>query len=103
MIMKTAAVVRAPGSGADADALIREARRRQRRRRAVAAGAAAAVLAAALGVFAGTHQAGGPQSPGRDRPGPAAGHSARPQVPGPIPASAGTTVLMWPEGQAGAI
>ncbi len=102
--MKNAAVLPARGSGADAEALIKEARRRQRNRHAVTAAAAAAVLAAALGVFAGSHGAGGPRSLGPPRPGPGAGRSARTQVPGPIPASIGTTVLMWPAGgQAGEI
>src|SRR5438552_14596677 len=100
--MKNAAVMPAPHPGADTEALIREARRRQRKRRAATAGAVAAVLAAALGVFAGMHGTGGPRSPSQPRPGPAAGHSARKQLPGPIPTSIGTTVLMWPVGgQAG--
>lgn len=67
--MKNAAVLPAPGSGADIEALIKEARRRQRNRRAVAVAAAAAVLTAALGVFAGSHGAGGGRGP-RARPAP---------------------------------
>ena len=66
--MKNAAVLPAPGSGADIEALIKEARRRQRNRRAVAVAAAAAVLTAALGVFAGSHGAGGAAVPGPARP-----------------------------------
>ena len=102
--MKNAPVMLASWSGAEIEALIKEARRRQRRRRAATAGAVATVLAAALGVFTGLHGAGGPRRPGQPGPGPAASHPARPQVPGPIPASIGTAVLMWPAGgQAGGI
>ena len=74
--MKNAAVMPAPGSGADAEALIKEARRRQRRRRAATAGAAAVVLAAALGVLTVIHGAGGPGHPGR--PGPGRSRAPRP-------------------------
>ncbi len=98
--MKNTAVMPASVSGAEIEALIKEARRRQRRRRAAIAGAAAVVLAAVLGVFTGIHGAGGPGY--RSRPG--ARHRARPQVPGPIPKSIDTAVLMWPAGgQAGKI
>jgi len=94
--MKSAAVV--PGPGRDVEALIKEARRRQRRRYAATGVAVAAVLAAALGAFAGLHGVGGPRRVSPPRPGPAAGHSVGPQVPGAIPGSVDTTVLMWPAG-----
>src|SRR5271166_4097034 len=94
--MKSTAVVPAPGPGVEA--LIKEARRRQRRRYAATGVAVAAVLAAALGTFAGLHGASGPRRAGQPRPRPAAGHSAAPHVPGPIPGSVGTTVVMWPAG-----
>jgi hypothetical protein len=99
--MKNTAVAPASGPGAAGEALIKEARRRQRRRYAATGVAVAAVLAAALGTFAGFRGASGPQPASQPRP--AAGHAARPQVPGPIPASADTTVLMWPGGQDGTI
>ena len=95
--MKSAAVVPAPAPGVEA--LIKEARRRQRRRYAATGVAVGTVLAAVLGAFAGLHGASGP--PRASQPRPAAGH--RPQVPGPIPASADTTVLMWPGDQDGTI
>jgi hypothetical protein len=100
--VNSTAVVRAPDPGAEA--LIREARRRQRRRHAAIAIAVAAVLAAALGAFAGLHGSSGPGRVSR-RPKPPAGHSGATQVPGAIPASSGTTVLMWPAspGQDGTI
>ena len=94
--MKSAAVVPAPAPGVEA--LIKEARRRQRRRYAATGVAVAAVLAAVLGAFASLHGASGPPA---SQPRPAAGH--RPQAPGPIPASADTTVLMWPGDQDGII
>lgn len=94
--MKNTAVVRAPGPDAAVEALIKEARRRQRRRHAAIGIAVAAVLAASLGAFAGLHGPSRPPPASQPRPGPAVGHP--PQVPGPIPASAGTTVLMWPGG-----
>ena len=93
--MKNTAV--APAPGPDLEALIKEARRRQRRRYAATGVALAAVLAAAIGALAGLPGASGPRRPSHPRP--AAGHSARPQVPGPIPANVGTTVLMWPAGR----
>jgi hypothetical protein len=95
--MKSAAVV--PASAPGLEALIKEARRRQRRRYAATGVAVAAVLAAVLGAFAGLHGASGP--PRASQPRPAAGHPL--QVPGPIPASADTTVLMWPGDQDGTI
>jgi hypothetical protein len=92
--MKSTAVVPAPAPGVDA--LIKEARRRQRRRYAATGVAVAAVLAAALGAVADLHGASGPQRASQPRP--AAGHSAGPHVPRPIPGSVDTTVLMWPAG-----
>lgn len=90
--MKSTAMVAAPGPAAEA--LIKEARRRQRRRRAATGVAVAAVLAAALGAFAGLHEARGPR---RVTPS-AAGRFAGPRVPGAIPGSVDATVLMWPTG-----
>jgi hypothetical protein len=94
--MKSPAAV--PASAPGVEALIKEARRRQRRRYAATGVAVAAVLAAALGAFAGLHGASGPRRASQPRPRPGAGHSAGSQVPGPIPESVGTTVLMWPTG-----
>ena len=79
---------------ADADALIREARRRQRRRRLLI-GLAAAVLAGAVGVAAGVRPGGRPRM-SQPRPRPPAAAAGRQEPAGPIPHSAGTTVLMWP-------
>lgn len=92
--MKSTAVVSEPGPGAEA--LIKEARRRQRRRYAATGVAVVAVAAAALGAFAGLHGAVGPRRVSPPRGGPAAGHPAGQQVPGAIPGSVDTTVLMWP-------
>jgi hypothetical protein len=94
--MKTTNVALAPGAGVEAEALIKEARRRQRRRQLVVGLAALTVLAGALGGFADLH--GASQRRPASRPRPAARHDARPQVPGPIPGSVDTTVLMWPVG-----
>lgn len=101
--MKSAAVVPTPAP--DAEALIKEARRRQRRRYAATGVAVVAVLAAALGAFAGSHGASKPGQASQPRPRAAAGHSIGPHVPGPIPGSVNTTVLMWPAaaGQDGVI
>jgi hypothetical protein len=101
--MKSTAVVPEPGPGVEA--LIKEARRRQRRRHAATSVAVVAVAAAALGAFAGLHGAGGPRRVSPPRPRPAAGHPAGQQVPGAIPGSVDTTVLMWPAppGQDGTI
>jgi hypothetical protein len=93
--MKNTSVRPAPGPATAPEAIIQEARRRQRRRYAAIGIAAAVALAAVLGTFAGLGGTGGPPA-SRPHPGPAAGH--RPQVPGPIPASVGSTVLMWPGG-----
>ena len=101
--MKITAVMTAPDPGAEA--LIREARRHQRRRYAATGVAIAAVLAAALGAFAGLHGFGGSQPAAPPRPGLAARPPIGPRVPGRIPASVDTTVLMWPTegGQDGTI
>lgn len=96
--MKNRAVVPAHGPDADAEVLIKEARRRQRRRYAATGVAVAAVLAAALGAYAGLHGAGGSRRASPPRPGLAARASAGPHVPGLVPASLDTTVLMWPTG-----
>src|SRR6266567_4396749 len=86
-------------TGADPDALIREARRRQRRRYGLA-GLALATSLASVGVGLALGGAGGPSggqgqsqsaSPQRHRPSPP-GHL--PKAP-PIPHSVGTTILMW--------
>jgi hypothetical protein len=90
--MKTATVV--PATGPGAEALIREARRRQRRRYA----ATAVAVAAVLGAFAALYGAGGPRQGSPPRRKLSAIHAAAPQIPSPIPASIGTTVLMWPTG-----
>jgi hypothetical protein len=82
-------------AGTDAELLFREARRRQRRRRLVAGLAVAVVLAGATGVVAGV-RSGGQQRVSRPRPGPSAPATGRQALPGPIPRSAGATVLMWP-------
>jgi hypothetical protein len=93
----------APARDPDLEALIKEARRHQRRRYLATGVALAAVLAAAAVVLAGLPGAGGPRRPGHPRS--AASHAPRPQLPGPIPANVGTTVLMWPAspGQDGTI
>ena len=94
-------MVPAPGPGAEAEALIKEARRRQRRRYAVTGLAVAAVLASALGAFAGLHRVSQPPPAGRQRAGPARSRRQprrRPQAPGRIPRSVDSTVLMWPVG-----
>ena len=100
--MKASTVVPAPGSGTEAEALIKEARRRQRRRYAVTGLAVAAVLASALGAFAGLHGVSQPPPrrppAGRSGPKPAASHAAGAPAPGRIPRSVDSTVLMWPVG-----
>jgi hypothetical protein len=96
--VKTSTKAPSPGPGAEAEALIKEARRRQRRRYAATGLAVVAVLAGALGAFADLHGASRPQPEGQSRPRPVASQSARPPVPGPIPRTVDTTVLMWPTG-----
>jgi hypothetical protein len=80
----------------DPELLFREARRRQRRRRLLAALAFAVLLAGTAGVV--RLQSRGQPPDGRPRPGPHAPAAGRPAPPGPVPRSAGTTVLMWPVG-----
>lgn len=81
-----------------AEALIREARRRQRRRYLVTGLAALVALSvAAIGLqAAGNGHRGGsrgqPRATGSDR---TRSGGAKPSTPGPIPASVGTTVVMW--------
>ena len=101
--MKSTVVMTAPDPGAEA--LIREARRHQRRRYAATGVAVAAVLAATFGAFASVHGFGGSRRPSPPRPGVAARPPAAPPVPGRIPASIDTTVLMWPSqpGQGGTV
>jgi len=100
--VKATAVVPPPDPGADAEALIKEARRRHRRRQLITGLAAMAVLASALGAFAGLRGSGqraGARPPaGRPRPSPAARQHAGPPAPGRIPRSTDSTVLMWPVG-----
>jgi hypothetical protein len=86
--MKTAPARWLPGPGTRPEALVKEARRRQRRRYVTVGVAVVAVLGSAAGVAAGLHRhAGSPV---------AARHAA--PAPARIPASVGTTVLMWPAG-----
>jgi hypothetical protein len=86
--MKTAPARWLPGPGTQPEALIKEARRRQRRRYIAVGVAVVAVLGGAAGVAAGLHRQAGPPA------------AARRTIPAPtqIPASVGTTVLMWPAG-----
>lgn len=88
-----------PGPSPDeAEALIREARRRQRRRY-LAVGAAIIVLAGLIGTVTALTAPG--SSPGRvtgSRRLPVRRALPRPAVPGPIPATVGTTLLLWPGG-----
>ena len=81
--------------GTDADLVIREARRRQRRRRLVTGWILAVVLAGAIGVAAGLTSRGQPPV-SRPRPRPAPPAPGPQALPGPIPHSVGTTVLLWP-------
>jgi hypothetical protein len=86
--MKTTPARWLPGPGTQPEALIKEARRRQRRRYVAVGAAVVAVLGSAAGVAAGLHRhAGSPAAARRTIPAPAQ-----------IPASVGTTVLMWPVG-----
>lgn len=92
----------AAAPGADPEALIKEARRRQRRRQLLLCAAVVILMAGALGAVAALRGASLPPSarpPVHHRtPRSAPGHIARPPVPGPIPASVDSTVLMWPVG-----
>lgn len=96
--MKASTVAPAPGSGTEAEALIKEARRRQRRRYAATGVALAAVLSAALGAVAGRPGASHPPSASEPRVPSATRHPGGRQAPGPIPRTVDTTVLMWPVG-----
>jgi hypothetical protein len=80
------------------EALIREARRRQRRRYLVTGIVALTLLAGAAGAAASLREGSQPRP--RSRPGPttAVRPAARQSLPGPIPASVDTTVLLWPVG-----
>jgi hypothetical protein len=84
-------------SGTDPDLVIRQARRRQRRRRRLTGLAVAVVLAGTAGVMVGLQSPGQPPL-NRPRPGSAAPASVPPALPGPIPHSVRTTLLMWPVG-----
>ena len=81
------------------EALIREARRRQRRRRLITSLAGLVVLAVAAGALQAARGTGhGPGLPGHPRTarsGRAKPGGATRSTPGPIPASVGTTVVMW--------
>jgi len=90
-------------TGAESEALIREARRRQRRRQVVIWTAATVVLAGVLGSYAALGRSSRP--PGANPPsdrhpvrGLGSGHVAGPPAPAAIPRSVDTTVLMWPVG-----
>jgi hypothetical protein len=85
-------------SETDTEAVIREARRRQRRRRLVTGLAVAAALAGAAGVVAGIGSPAAPRRVGPPRTRPPAPAVSRPALPGPIPRSLATSVLMWPAG-----
>ena len=88
--------------GAEPEALIKEARRRQRRRQLLLCAAAVILMTGALGVVdarPGASHAPTARPPVHHRtPTSGSGHVARPHVPGPIPASVDSTVLMWPVG-----
>jgi hypothetical protein len=91
----TTQITRPPDSGRDDEAIIKRARRRQRRRRAATGVAVAAMLAGGLGVFAHVH---GADRQRQASPRPGDNPSAAVQLPGPIPTSVDTAVLMWPVG-----
>ena len=84
-----------PPAVTDPDLVIREARRKQRRRRRATGVVVAVVLAGAFSMVAGLMSQGQPPVR-RPRPGPSAAATARQALPGPIPHSVGTTVLLWP-------
>ena len=90
-----------PGTGADAEALFKEARRRQRRRYLLAGLAAAAVTAAALGALAGLRTGGHPPQARPVRPAPALRHPARRALSGPVLGGRAGSVLMWPTAGSG--
>jgi hypothetical protein len=92
----------AAASGGGPEALIKEARRRQRRRQLLLCGAAVILMAGVLGVVTAQRGASHPQAampPAHHRtPRSGSDHVAPAPVPGPIPASVDSTVLMWPVG-----
>jgi len=91
--MKTAPARWLPGTGTQPEALIKEARRRQRRRYLAAGVAVIVVAAGTAAVIAGSGAGSRPRLPAaRSAP------AAPAHVPGPIPASAATTVVAWPVG-----
>jgi hypothetical protein len=87
--------------GADPEALIKEARRRQRRRYLITGLAVLTAAGAVCGALAGLSRASRPRPPAAPGPRAAASRLPRPAAPGPIPASTGTTVLLWPVGYPG--
>ncbi len=86
-----------PDARTEPEALIKEARRRQRRRWLAVGVVVAVVLAGVAGVVAGVagHRPGRPGPRGHPGSQVAARQAA---VPGPIPRSIGTTLVMWPAG-----
>ena len=92
----------AAASAAELEALIKEARRRQRRRQLLLCTAAVVLMTGAAGLVAARRGASlpPPARPPVQHQVPRSGseHAARPPVPGPIPASVDSTVLMWPVG-----
>ncbi len=85
-------------AGTEPEAVIREARRRQRRRQLLIGLAVAVVLAGAAGVVVGIGSPGAPRRVSHPRPRLSAPAGSRRGLPGPIPRSVATTVLMWPVG-----
>lgn len=98
-VLPRAAVGVVPGAVPEPEDLIREARRRQRRRWLLAGLAVTVVLAGAGGIAIAVRSPGHQHRPAH-RPGPARAAPARrrPALPGSVPGSVGTSVLMWPVG-----
>jgi hypothetical protein len=88
----------APASGhtAEIEALIKEARRRHRRRQLMVGLTAVAVTAAGIGAFTAVRGAGQRRPASRPRPVAASNRPAPRVLPGAIPASVDTTLVMWP-------
>lgn len=87
------------GAAAEPADLIREARRRQRRRWLLIGLAVTVVLAGAGGIALAVRSPGQRHRPAhRPRPARAAPARRSPTLPGSIPGSVGTSVLMWPVG-----
>jgi hypothetical protein len=84
-------------AGTEPEAVIREARR-QRRRQLLIGLAVAVVLAGAAGVVVGIGSPGAPRRVSHPRPRLSAPAGSRRGLPGPVPRSVATTVLMWPVG-----